>query len=112
MNDARRNTGALGTASKLLSGGVAGGGLANADLTTGRLRSSAPRFLGGTATTAADAAALGGVAGFNEGSGLADRFGKAGESALTGALVGGALPVAGAAVRGAVSHSSPTSLHS
>jgi len=70
LNDSRRNTGALRIATELLDGGVAGGGLANADLTTGRLLSSAPGFLGRTATSAADAAALGAVAGFNEGNGL------------------------------------------
>ena len=61
LNDSRRNTGALGIATELLGGGVAGGGLANADLTTGRLLSSAPGLLGRTATSAADAAALGAV---------------------------------------------------
>jgi len=70
LNDSRRDTVALRIATELLDGGVAGGGLANADLTTGRLLSSAPGFLGRTATSAADAAALGAVAGFNEGNGL------------------------------------------
>jgi hypothetical protein len=60
-------------------------------------------LLGRTATTAADAATLGGIAGFNEGNGLSDRFSKAGQGALGGAIVGGAIPVAGAAVRGVVS---------
>ena len=102
LNDSRRNTGALGIATQLLGGGVAGGGLANAGLTTGRLLSSAPGLLGRTATSAADAAALGAVAGFNEGNG-SNRFNKAGESALTGALVGGALPLGFAAAKGVVS---------
>jgi hypothetical protein len=104
LNDSRRNTGALGTATELLGGGVAGGGLANAGLTTGRLLSSAaPGLLGRTATSAADAAALGAVAGFNEGNGLNDRLTRAGEGALTGGLVGGALPVGFAAAKGVVS---------
>jgi len=46
LNDSRRNTGALGSATELLGGGVAGGCLANAGLTTGRLLSSAPGLLG------------------------------------------------------------------
>jgi hypothetical protein len=50
-----------------------------------------------------DAAALGSIAGFNEGNGLNDRLTKAGESALTGALVGGALPIGFAAAKGVVS---------
>ena len=70
LNDSRRDTVALRIATELLDGGVAGGGLANAGLTTGRLLSSAPGFLGRTATSAAEAAALGAVAGFNEGNGL------------------------------------------
>jgi hypothetical protein len=82
---------------------VAGCGLANAGLTTGRLLSSAPGLLGRTATSATDAAALGSIAGFNEGNGLNDRLTKAGESALTGALVGGALPIGFAAAKGVVS---------
>ena len=42
--------------------------------------------------------------------GLNDRLTKAGESALTGALVGGALPIGFAAAKGVVSPSFPTSL--
>jgi hypothetical protein len=103
MNDARANTGIAGSAAELLGGGVAGGGLARAGLTTGRWLSSAPSLLGRTASSAADAAALGGVAGFNEGNGLSDRFSKAGEGFLMGGLIGGALPVAGAAAKGVVS---------
>ena len=87
----------------LLGGSVAGCGLANAGLTTGRLLSSAPGLLGRTATSAMDAAALGSIAGFNEENGLNDRLTKAGESALTGALVGGALPIGFAAAKGVVS---------
>jgi hypothetical protein len=86
----------------LLGGSVAGCGLANAGLTTGRLLSSARGLLGRTATSATDAAALGSIA-FNEGNGLNDRLTKAGESALTGALVGGALPIGFAAAKGVVS---------
>ncbi len=102
LNDARANTGAAGTAAELLGGGVAGGGLARGGITTGRfLSSAAPGLLGRTATSAADAGALGGVAGFNEGNGLSDRLSKAGQGAFTNAMIGGALPVAGA-VTGAV----------
>src|SRR6516164_4558092 len=60
-------------------------------------------LLGRTATSAMDAAALGGVAGFNEGNGLNDRATRAGEGALAGGLVGGALPVGFAAAKGVVS---------
>lgn len=61
LTDARRNTGAMGVANSLLGGGVVGGGLSSAGVTTRRLLSSAPLSLGCTATSAADAAALGGV---------------------------------------------------
>jgi len=61
LTDARRNTGAMGVANSLLGGGVVGGGLSSAGVTTRRLLSSAPLSLGCTATSAADAAALGDV---------------------------------------------------
>lgn len=96
MNDARANTGIAGTAAELLGGGVAGGGLAKAGLTTGRWLNSASGLGGRTLSSAADAAALGGVAGFNEGNGLSERATNAGVGALTGGVVGGAMPVAGA----------------
>jgi hypothetical protein len=60
-------------------------------------------LLGRTATSAADAAALGGIAGFNEGNGLSDRFSKGEEGAIGGAPLGGALPVGIAAAKGVVS---------
>jgi hypothetical protein len=92
MGDARHNTGALGTAAELLGGGVAGAGLARGGVTAARLLSSAPSLLGRTVATAADAAALGGFSGAMEGNGLFERAANAGQGALTGALVGGALP--------------------
>lgn len=104
MDQARQNTGLAGTAAELLGGGVAGGALASGGLTSARLLSSAsPGLLGRIAATAADSGALGGIAGFNEGNSLSERMGNAGQGALVGALTGGALPVAGAAARGAVS---------
>lgn len=103
MNDARANTGMAGTAAELLGGGVTGGGLGRAGITTGRWLNSASGLGARALSSAADAAALGGVAGFNEGNGLSDRFSQAGHGIVTGALLGGALPVAGAAVKGVVS---------
>lgn len=103
MNDARRNTGALGSATEMLGGGVAAGGLASGGLTAGRLLSSAPGLLGRTAATAADAAGLGGFSGAMEGNGLSERAANAGRGALTGALGGVALPIVGAIARGTVS---------
>ena len=61
LSDARRNTGALGSATDLMGGGVAGGGLAQGGVTAARLLSSASSFAGRTLATAADAAGLGGL---------------------------------------------------
>jgi hypothetical protein len=102
MSDARHNTGALGTAAEFLGGGVAGGGLARSGITTARFLSPQPGLVGRTLTSAADAAGLGGVAGFNEGNSLAERSANAGQGALLGGAVGAGLPVAGLAARGVV----------
>jgi hypothetical protein len=98
MDKARQSTGLFGLAAELLGGGAAGAGLANAGLTTGRILATNPGFLARTASSAADAAALSGIAGANEGNSLAERASNAGQGLLTGALTGGALPVVGAAV--------------
>lgn len=103
MNDARANTGTAGTVAEMLGGSVAGGGLARGGLTAGRFLSPAPGLLGRTAATAADSAALGGVAGFNEGNTFAERTGNAGQGALLGGAIGAGLPVAGTIARGVAS---------
>jgi hypothetical protein len=104
IDDARRNTGYAGTAAELVGGAAGGLGLVNSGVTAGRLLSSAaPGLLGRTAVGVADAAAMGGVAGLNEGDSLSDRLSNAGRGAAIGGLVGGALPVAGAAASGAFS---------
>jgi hypothetical protein len=103
MGDARANTGWLGTGAELLGGGVAGGALARGGITTGRFLSANPGLLGRTAATAADSAALGGVAGFNEGNSLSERASNAGHNALIGGLIGAALPIAGAVAGGVAS---------
>jgi hypothetical protein len=120
MGDARANTGALGTAAEVLGGGIGGGAVtsglgtmvrgaggnlvasAGNGLTTARFLSSNPGIVGRTLSSAADAAGLGGVAGFNEGNSLQDRSANAGQGALIGGLLGGALPIAGTVARGTV----------
>jgi hypothetical protein len=97
LNDARANTGAYGTAAEVLGGGATGLGLG--PLSTGRLLSSSPGIVGRTLSSATDAAALGGVAGFNEGNSLQERLANAGQGVLLGGAVGGALPIAGAVAR-------------
>lgn len=104
MDKARANTGMLGTATEMLGGGFAAGGLASGGLTATRfLNSAAPSLLGRTGAMAADSAALGGIAGFNEGNSLAERLGNAGQATLLGGAIGGALPVAGALAKGVAS---------
>ena len=94
MGDARKNTGALGTAAEVLGGGVSGAGLASGGLTAGRLLAPEAGLLARTGASAADAAGLGAFTGAMEGNGIAER----GENALKGGgiglLAGGALPPA------------------
>jgi hypothetical protein len=101
LKDARENTGALGTAAEVLGGGVSGGGLANAGVTAaGVLPAGAgliPRSL------AADASALGGFAGANEGNSLEERLANAGKGALGGMVAGGAFPTVGLIAKGVAS---------
>ena len=102
MNDSRRNTGALGSATELPGGGVAGGGLAKrwpdhrafAVICSWVARCSDVQQLRQCLVALPDS---------TKENGLNDRLTKAGESALTGALVGGALPIGFAAAKGVVS---------
>lgn len=101
MSDARANTGWLGTGAELLGGGVAGGALA--PYGGSRFLSSASGLGGRTLASGADAAALGGLAGFNEGNGLSERLANAGQGALVGGVLGTVAPAAGAIVKGVAS---------
>jgi hypothetical protein len=97
LDDARSKTGWAGTAAEIAGGGATG--LALAPYGAARLLSSAPSLLGRTGAMAADAGALGGIAGFNEGNSLSERAGNAATGLLSGAAIGGALPVAGAVAK-------------
>lgn len=99
MGEARKNTGTLGSGVETLGGGFAGGGLANAGVTASRFLSSTPSLLGRTGAMAADAGALGGIAGFNEGNPLSERASNAATGLLAGGAIGGAMPVAGAVAK-------------
>lgn len=94
MGDARKNTGALGTAAEVLGGGVSGAGLASGGLTTARFLAPEAGLLARTGASAADAAGLGGFSGAMEGNGLEERGKNALKGALLGGAVGGALPPA------------------
>ncbi|MDE5451336.1 hypothetical protein GWE18_00400 [Bradyrhizobium sp. CSA112] len=87
MGDARKNTGALGTAAEVLGGGISGAGLASGGITAARFLSPEAGLLARTGASAADAAGLGAFSGAMEGNGLAER----GMNALKGGLLGGVL---------------------
>jgi hypothetical protein len=119
MDQSRANTGLLGSGVEALGGGVAGGAVtsglgtmfrgaggnltaaANNGFTASRFLPSS--LLGRTAALGADAAALGGIAGFNEGNSLSERAGNAATGALFGGAVGSAMPVVGTIAKGVAS---------
>lgn len=84
LEEARKKTGILGTATEALGGAVSAGGLASGGVTAARLLPEGAGFLARTAAGGADAAALGGIAGGMEGNGLEER----GKNAAVGAGVG------------------------
>lgn len=92
MGDARKNTGALGTAAEVLGGGISGAGLANAGVTTARFLAPEAGLLARSASSAADAAGMGAFSGFMEGNGLRERTENALKGGAAGAVVGGAMP--------------------
>ncbi|MBR0901204.1 hypothetical protein [Bradyrhizobium liaoningense] len=100
MDDVRKNTGALGMAAELAGGALTGSGLARAGVTFAPQASAglAARSLG----SAADAAAMGAVAGGAEGNTAGERGMNALSGAALGGVVGGAAPgvlgLAGAAL--------------
>lgn len=87
MGDARKNTGALGTALEIGGGVGSGIGLARGGATFGSLLGPEAGIAARSLASAGDAAALGGFSGGMEGNGLAER----GENALKGAALGGAV---------------------
>lgn len=94
LDEARKNTGALGTAAEVLGGGVTGAGLASGGLTTARMLAPETGLLARTASSAADAAGYGAFSGAMEGNGLEERAANAGKGALVGAAAGGIIPPA------------------
>lgn len=100
LEEARKNTGALGTAAEIGGGVMSGAGLARGGASLfNRLTPNAG--LGArTAASAGDAALMGGAAGFMEGNSLSERTANAGIGALAGGAVGFAAPAV-AAIGGA-----------
>lgn len=99
MDEARKNTGALGTAVELGGGVLSGTGLSNAGATLAR---PGMGWAGRTLAGAGEGAGYGAVSGaLDGGDSFSDRFSGAGKGAMVGALTGGALPTLGA-IGGAV----------
>ena len=87
LEQSRKNTGLLGSATEALGGAVSAGGLAKAGVTAAGLLPEGAGWLARTAAGAADAAGIGGFSGAMEGNGLQERA----QNAATGAMVGGAV---------------------
>jgi hypothetical protein len=94
MGDARKNTGALGTAAEILGGGVSGAGLARGGITAARFLAPEAGLLARTGASTADAAGIGAFSGAMEGNGLVERGTNALKGGLLGGLLGGATPAA------------------
>jgi hypothetical protein len=92
MGDARKNTGALGSAAELLGGGVAGAGLLNGGVTATRFLAPNANVLKRAGASALDSAGIGGFSGSMQGNGLEERATNAARGAAVGAVTGGALP--------------------
>ena len=92
MGDARKNTGALGTAAEVLGGGVSGAGLASQGISFGRALAPEAGLLARSAASAGDAAGLGAFSGAMEGNGLAERGANLLKGGLLGGILGGATP--------------------
>ncbi|HTF73258.1 MAG TPA: hypothetical protein VK620_02780, partial [Bradyrhizobium sp.] len=103
VDEARKNSGALGTGAEIAGGLASGAGLAGAGLTTARALAPNAGLLARTASSAADAGIYGGVAGGMEGNSLAERGGNAAKGAALGAGLGAAVPVGLAGARFAAS---------
>jgi hypothetical protein len=85
MDDARKNTGAVGTAAEILGGVGSGLGISRAGLSLANALPATAGLLGRTAASAGDAAIMGGLAGAGEGNSIGERF----NNALMGGAVGG-----------------------
>lgn len=92
MSDARKNTGALGTALEIGGGVGSGIGLARGGMSFARGLAPEAGFLARSAASAGDAATVGGFSGAMEGDGLRERGINALKGAGIGAIAGGATP--------------------
>jgi hypothetical protein len=98
LAEARKKTGALGTAAEIAGGGISGAGLASGGVTAARMLAPEAGIVPRAVASAADAAGVGGVAGAMEGNGT-DRITNAAKGAGVGAALGGLAPFALAGVK-------------
>ncbi len=102
IEDARANTGVMGTAAEIAGGFGSGAGLANAGVTAARFLAPGGGLGARSGAAALDAGVMGAIAGAAEGNTFDERFGNAAQGGGIGAAVGGATPgvlrVAGAAL--------------
>lgn len=94
LEEARKNSGVLGDIAEIGGGVMTGVGLGGAGLTAARALPATAGILPRMGASAADAAALGGISGFAEGSGLSDRLSGGLQGAALGGLIGGVAPAA------------------
>jgi hypothetical protein len=87
LDDARKNTGAAGTAAEILGGVGTGLGAARAGLSFANALPANAGLLGRTLASAGDSAVMGGLAGAGEGNSIGERA----QNALTGGALGGAV---------------------
>lgn len=94
MEDARKETGALGSALEIGGGIGTGLGAASAGLTFSRALAPNAGLAARSLASAGDSAAMGALAGFGEGNGVGDRLGNAAQGGAIGFGVGGVAPSA------------------
>ena len=92
LEDARKETGALGTAAEIAGGFGSGAGLARGGLSFFSRLPAQAGFGARTAASAGDAALYGAGAGAMEGNTLGERAGNAAQGGVLGALAGAAAP--------------------
>jgi hypothetical protein len=87
--DARKETGILGTAAEVAGGVLSGSGLARAGITAGRFLAPNAGLLARTGAAAADGVGMGAAAGAMEGNSVGERTGNAAAGGLLGGIIGG-----------------------
>lgn len=103
LAEARKKTGALGTAAEIAGGGMSGAGLASGGITAARALAPEAGIIPRALASAADAAGVGGFSGAMEGDGLLERGKNALKGAGAGLVLGGLAPFALAGIKAVAS---------